>query len=443
MIPVELNPSYGYQLGYSLLKHLPSDPLFEGVGSLACTGYCEFPVGNIKSGAIAYGGIAPYIPFVLPTVTTSAITTYTSNSATMGGNVTAEGTTPVTARGVVYSSTDNTPELGEPGVTADANGAGTGSFSKSIEGLTAGTTYFVRAYATNSIGTNYGNQVSFTTTSCSNPTNGGSIAGTQSGCAPFTPATLNSTALPGGHNGTLEFLWQSSTIGSGSGFTDISSSNSASYSPGTLSQTTWFKRIARVTCASWTGAAESNVIQVTVEATPIAGTLAKTPNVLNVCENDIVSATLTAGNGGNGTDELEFRTSNGTWSAWAAYTSGANISTADLSGVEIRTRRTATYCENSAYTTVGWTVEATPIAGTLTKTPNVLNVCENDIVSATLTAGNGGNGTDELEFRTNNGTWSAWAAYTSGANISTADLSGVEIRTRRMATYCENSAYNT
>ena len=178
-----------------------------------------------------------------------------------------------------------------------------------------------------------------------------------------------------------------------------------------------------------------------VEATPIAGSLAKTPNVMNVCENDMVSAILTSGNGGNGIDELEFRTNNGAWSAWAAYSSGTNISTADLSGVEIRTRRTATYCENSAYTTVSWTVEATPIAGSLAKTPNVINVCENDLVSAILTSGNGGNGIDELEFRTNNGAWSAWAAYTSGANISTADLSGVEIRTRRTATYCESTAY--
>ncbi|MCO5267063.1 MAG: T9SS type A sorting domain-containing protein, partial [Lentimicrobium sp.] len=151
--------------------------------------------------------------------------------------------------------------------------------------------------------------------------------------------------------------------------------------------------------------------------------------------------TLTAGNGGNGTDELEFRTSNGTWSAWADYTSGANISTADLSGVEIRTRRTASTCSSSAYTTVGWNVEATPITGTLAKTPNVLNVCENDIVSATLTAGNGGNGIDELEFRTNNGTWSVWAAYTSGANISCWGLSSVEIRTRRSASTCEPSVY--
>jgi uncharacterized protein YjbI with pentapeptide repeats len=375
-----------------------------------------------------------------PTVNiTNSVTSITGNSGFSGGNITADGGLPVTERGLAYSTSPN-PTISNSTVTS---GTGTGSFTATMTGLNAGTTYYVRAYALNSIGPGYGPQVSFTTTSCGNPTNGGSITGTQSGCAPFTPATISSTALPTGHIGTLEYRWQSSTTGSGSGFSDISSSNSASYSPGALSQTTWFKRIARVTCATWTGAAESNVIQVTVEPTPVAGTLTKTPNVVSVCENDNVSAALTAGTGGNGTDELQYRINNGAWSAWAAYTSGSNISTTGLTGVEIRTRRTASICSSTAYTTVSWSVEATPVAGTLTKTPNVLNVCENDIVSAIFTSGAGGNGIDQLEVRTNNGSWSAWTAYTSGTNISTTGLSGVEIRTRRTASTCASTAYVT
>ncbi|NTW24803.1 MAG: hypothetical protein HGA37_08895, partial [Lentimicrobium sp.] len=375
-----------------------------------------------------------------PTVNiTDDVSLITGNSGFSGGNITADGGLPVTARGLAYSTSQN-PTISSSTVQS---GTGTGSFTATMTGLNAGTTYYVRAYATNTIGTGYGPQVSFTTTSCGNPTSGGSITGTQSGCAPFTPATISSTALPTGHIGTLEYRWQSSTTGSGLGFSDISSSNSASYSPGALSQTTWFKRIARVTCATWTGAAESNVIQVTVEPTPVSGTLTKTPNVLSVCENNMVSASLTAGAGGNGTDELQYRTNNGAWSAWAAYASASNISTTGLSGVEIRTRRLASICSASAYTTVSWSVEATPVAGTLTKTPNVLSVCENTSVSASLSAGAGGSGTDELQYRTNNGAWSAWAAYTSTSNISTTGLSGVEIRTRRLASICSSTAYIT
>ena len=99
----------------------------------------------------------------VPTVTTASVTTYDSSSATLGGNVTADGGAPVTERGVVYSSTDATPAIGESGVTQDTNGTGTDSFSEPITGLSEGTTYYVRAYATNTAGTSYGNVASFTT----------------------------------------------------------------------------------------------------------------------------------------------------------------------------------------------------------------------------------------------------------------------------------------
>ncbi|UOQ72763.1 Ig-like domain-containing protein [Hymenobacter cellulosilyticus] len=95
-----------------------------------------------------------------PTVTTAAATTVTSNGAVLGGEVTANGGATVTERGVVYSTTNQTPTTSD---TKDTNGTGTGTFSETISGLTTGTTYYVRAYATNSVGTSYGSVVSFTT----------------------------------------------------------------------------------------------------------------------------------------------------------------------------------------------------------------------------------------------------------------------------------------
>ncbi|MBZ0243782.1 MAG: hypothetical protein K8F24_11240, partial [Bacteroidales bacterium] len=100
-------------------------------------------------------------------------------------------------------------------------------------------------------------------------------------------------------------------------------------------------------------------------------------------------------------------------------------------------------CTASDYVTVSWSVEPTPIAGSLAKTPDVLAVCENENVNAILTPGSGGNGTDETEYRTNDGTWSGWLTYNSGTDISTTGLSSVEIRSRRLASQCAASDYVT
>lgn len=98
----------------------------------------------------------------LPVVSTSDVSNITvdntSINATCGGNVTEEGAYAVTARGVCWSTSQN-PTVSDNHTT---DGTGTGSFTSNITGLTASTTYYVRAYATTSAGTAYGNQVRFT-----------------------------------------------------------------------------------------------------------------------------------------------------------------------------------------------------------------------------------------------------------------------------------------
>ena len=95
----------------------------------------------------------------VPTVTTNSVSNTGTTSATCGGNVTSDGGATVTARGVCWSTSQN-PTTSSSHTT---NGSGTGSFTSSITGLTANTTYYVRAYATNSAGTAYGTQRTFTT----------------------------------------------------------------------------------------------------------------------------------------------------------------------------------------------------------------------------------------------------------------------------------------
>lgn len=95
---------------------------------------------------------------IAPTVTTADVSSILTTSATSGGNVTSDGGSTVTARGVVWS-TSTAPTITLTTKTID--GSGPGTFVSSITSLTAGKTYYVRAYATNSIGTSYGAELSF------------------------------------------------------------------------------------------------------------------------------------------------------------------------------------------------------------------------------------------------------------------------------------------
>jgi len=96
----------------------------------------------------------------LPAFTTNAVTTFTSTTATLGGNITNAGTPEYTGRGVVYATTQN-PTTDHQKITVE--GSGTGNFSTGATGLTAGTKYYVRAYVVHAEKTVYGNEVEFTT----------------------------------------------------------------------------------------------------------------------------------------------------------------------------------------------------------------------------------------------------------------------------------------
>jgi hypothetical protein len=108
--------------------------------------------------AVALSGTG--IDAVYPaTLRTAAVTNLTPTTATSGGNIATDGGSPVTARGVVWGKTAN-PVLG---TNRTVDGTGPGDFSSAITGLLPGATYFVRAYATNALGTSYGDELTFST----------------------------------------------------------------------------------------------------------------------------------------------------------------------------------------------------------------------------------------------------------------------------------------
>ena len=115
----------------------------------------------VNSAGTAYGSDVPFTTnALLPTVTTTTPSNITTTTATSGGNVTADGGSSVTARGVCWSTSTN-PTISDSKTT---NGSGTGTFTSGITGLTGNTQYHVRAYATNSAGTAYGQDLTFAKT---------------------------------------------------------------------------------------------------------------------------------------------------------------------------------------------------------------------------------------------------------------------------------------
>jgi len=95
----------------------------------------------------------------LPAVTTTAVSGITETSAQTGGEVVDDGREVVTVRGVCWNTSPG-PTISD---SKTIDGGGTGNFSSALTGLNKGTTYYVRAYATNSEGTGYGNEQSFKT----------------------------------------------------------------------------------------------------------------------------------------------------------------------------------------------------------------------------------------------------------------------------------------
>ncbi len=116
-----------------------------GTNSLGCTGNATVTV--------------TVTPVSLATVNTANVTNITTTAATCGGTITADACSPVTARGVCWSTSHNPTVSG----SHTSNGTGTGTFTSNLTGLAVNTTYYVRAYATTAAGTAYGTEKTFTT----------------------------------------------------------------------------------------------------------------------------------------------------------------------------------------------------------------------------------------------------------------------------------------
>lgn len=138
----------------------------------------------------------------VPAVTTNSIINITGTTSTSGGTIISEGTGNVISRGICWGTVTN-PTIAD---SKTSDGEGAGAFTSNLSGLNGATTYYVRAYATNIIGTGYGMAISFTTLGESPiPTNSGAknIA--------FTSATFNGLVNPNYFSTTVSFEYGTTT----------------------------------------------------------------------------------------------------------------------------------------------------------------------------------------------------------------------------------------
>lgn len=289
-------------------------------------------------------------PIVIPSVVTVDITSVTLTTAVTGGNITADGNDSITARGVCWAITQN-PEITN---SATADGSGKGSFVSNLTELQPGKTYYLRAYATNSAGTGYGNEISFATNSPSLPS---LITTSVSSISLTTAASGGNVLSDGGATITSRGVCWSPTVnptilnsktnnGTGTGFFN---SNLSALLPGTIYH-------VRAYATNSTGTAYGNDIPFTTIAVVLPVITTGTVSSINLT-TAVSGGTISSDGGGpisakgvcwsvsvNPTT-ADFITTNG---------SGSNDFTSNLSGLLTGTTYyVRAYATNSAGTTYG------------------------------------------------------------------------------------------
>jgi len=236
--------------------------------------YATNPVGTSYGAVIDVTTPAP----TLAILTTTAASAITPVSALSGGNISDDGGRAITARGVCWSTTAN-PTTANSFVNS---GTGTGSFNSLLSVLTASTTYFARAFATNSVGTSYGNQITFTTLPASptivvNPTSlafGTVQQGTTSPEKTYTLAAYYLTPATGNITVTAPAGYKIS-LTSGTGFQSVLT---IPYTGSTLATTTIYVRFSPTSLSNYNkkitnsgGSATTQEVELTGAIEPIGG----------------------------------------------------------------------------------------------------------------------------------------------------------------------------
>ncbi|MBT9394225.1 gliding motility-associated C-terminal domain-containing protein [Hymenobacter sp. NST-14] len=274
--------------------------------------------------------------------------------------------------------------------------------------LTA-TTYFRRRVTSGGCGPVPSNVVTITVTPA---LTAGTIAANQTVCAGTVPAPLTSPTAASGGTGTFTYQWESST--NNATWTTIAGATQATYAPGPLAATTYFRR--RVTsgaCAS----GPSNVVTITVTPALTAGTIAASQAV---CAGSAVAplTSATAPTGGTGTYAYQWESSvnNSTWTTIAGATQATYAPGPLPATTYFRRRVTSGPCEPQTSNVVRLTLLPPLTAGSIRADQTICAGTAPAPLTSSAGAGGGtGTFTYQWESSTNNATWTAIAGASAAA----------------------------
>lgn len=177
-------------------------------------------------------------PKTIPEVVTTDISDIAASTAIGGGEITDDGNAEITIVGLVYSNVVLSPTLGESKTEGTPNGD---FFSSDLSGLSSGTTYYVRAYATNSVGTGYGEVKQFTTSNLAPLATNVLITGTVE-VNKVATASYSYSDPEGNPEGGTSFQWYVADNASGTGETVVNGATNSTF----LVQQAQFDKFLRV-----------------------------------------------------------------------------------------------------------------------------------------------------------------------------------------------------
>jgi hypothetical protein len=371
---------------------------------------------------------------------TTTATSITSSSAILGGNVTDEGATQVSARGLVYGTTTGSSTFS---VTI---GSGAGTFTSTLTGLSQGTTYYVRSFATNTQGTSYGAETSFTTQTT--PTV--SVTATPTSITTTTAIGGGTISSTGGATITVSGLvWSTTstpTIDLATKTTDGTTSGTFTSSITGLTQGATYH--VRAYATNYLGTSYGPDITFTTVTTPTISSTATTTSITGTTA--IGGGTISFDGGATVTSRgLVWGTTSGATTFSVTSGTGSGTYTASITGLSIATTYfVRPFATNIAGTVYGTEVQfATPSTATLASTITSTITSSTAILGGVLTSNGGATTTIGVMYSTasNFGTFSTTSINLNAvAGTYTTTISGLSAVTTYYAkAYATNTAGTT